>query len=413
MKQEHIHAGAAISIGLPLADPGKARAVQPGTRWRLPRGLWRLPLLIGVLFIGAVIGLYFQPPGLRAFFDVTGLEPGRGTAYPIAVAPAVEASATTVAGGSQPPQTVVALGRLIPEGDAVTVAPPYGASDARVSSVLVEEGDRVAAGERIALLDSLPQFEALRDSAAAAFAVGEAALAQVRSSVTASLGEAKAVRERAEAAAALAETELARVRELHARGVAAQAALDEAETAATEAARELDRTRAALSRYAGIEAGTQPDILLAERNLAAARADLARAGQDLAKGVVTAPAAGTILKLHARAGETPGTSGVATIGDTERMTAELEVYQTDVRRVAPGQRVEITAEALGAEPLTGAVTRVGLQVGRQNLIAADPAANTDARVILVTVALDAASSARAARLSGLEVIARIAGEAGR
>jgi HlyD family secretion protein len=53
------------------------------------------------------------------------------------------------------------------------------------------------------------------------------------------------------------------------------------------------------------------------------------------------------------------------------------------------------------------VSRIGTLVGRQSVTADDPAANTDARVLLVTVALDDGSSARAARFVNLEVVARI------
>ncbi|MEH6523942.1 hypothetical protein [Sulfitobacter sp.] len=41
---------------------------------------------MATLFTGAVIGMYFQPPSLRVFFNATGLEPGAGTNTPIAVA---------------------------------------------------------------------------------------------------------------------------------------------------------------------------------------------------------------------------------------------------------------------------------------------------------------------------------------
>jgi HlyD family secretion protein len=47
-------------------------------------------------------------------------------------------------------------------------------------------------------------------------------------------------------------------------------------------------------------------------------------------------------------------------------------------------------------------------VERQSILAADPAANTDARIIRVTVRLDPASSDLAGALSGLEVTGRIA-----
>ena len=48
--------------------------------------LFLIPLFMATLFTGAVIGMYFQPPGLKAFFNVTGLQPGAGTETPIAVA---------------------------------------------------------------------------------------------------------------------------------------------------------------------------------------------------------------------------------------------------------------------------------------------------------------------------------------
>ena len=88
------------------------------------------------------------------------------------------------------------------------------------------------------------------------------------------------------------------------------------------------------------------------------------------------------------------------------MEAELEVYQADIARVAPGQPVTLSSPAL-ADPLTGTVSHVGLEVERQSVITADPAANTDARIVRVTVQLDPVSSARASTLTGLEVTGRI------
>jgi putative ABC transport system permease protein len=357
---------------------------------------------MATLFAGAVVGLYFQPPALKAFFGATGLAPGGGTATPIATAPTPAPAAPAV------PDGVVALGRLRPAGDLITLAPPYGAGDARIAALMVAEGDRVEAGAVVALLDNLPQLEAAAAAARSSHGVAEAALAQTRAAVEASRREAAATRDRAAAALHLAERELARQRDLHDRVVVSTAALDRAETALAEAAGEHARAAAALSRYEAGPDGRQPDVLLAERSLAAAAAELASAEGDLAKGRVVAPVEGTILAINARIGERPGAGGVATLGDTASMIAELEVYQTDIRHVAPGQPVEVTAPALGDAPLSGTVARIGLEVGRQALVADDPAAHTDARVVEVAVALDAEGSARAAGLTGLEVVGRIA-----
>ncbi|MFT7106153.1 MAG: HlyD family secretion protein [Yoonia sp.] len=67
------------------------------------------------LFTGAVIGMYFQPPGLRAFFNTTGLEPSIGINKPTAVAIKQVTAHEKVAVISE--GDVVALGRIIPFRD--------------------------------------------------------------------------------------------------------------------------------------------------------------------------------------------------------------------------------------------------------------------------------------------------------
>lgn len=88
------------------------------------------------------------------------------------------------------------------------------------------------------------------------------------------------------------------------------------------------------------------------------------------------------------------------------MTAELEVYQSQIGTVAVGDAVTLSAGALPAS-LKGTVARVGLMVKRQSAIGQDPAANTDARVVDVIVALDQASSQIASRFTNLQVEGRI------
>tara|TARA_R110002096_G_scaffold155130_13_gene319427 strand:- start:234 stop:1532 length:1299 start_codon:yes stop_codon:yes gene_type:complete len=388
-------AGGAAPVPVPVPVPVSPR--RQGLR------LWRIPLVFAVLFTGAVVGMYFQPPGLRAFFGLTGLQPGGGTASPIAV-PAPPKTSPTVDVAPQP-AAVLALGRLIPQGDIVTLALPYGAGDARIANLLVAEGDRVSAGQVIAELDSLPQLMAALASAQANLAAKDAGLAQTRAAVAAAFADARANRDKAASAATLAKDEATRQKDLFANGVISKAGLDRAEAAAVQAARALDQTSAQLARQSGGEA--QPDVALAARQLDVARADLARATGDLARGRVIAPRAGRVIALHVRPGEKPGIAGIATLGDTDNMQAELEVYQTDISRVALGQPVTLTSPALAAA-LPGKVIRIGLEVERQTTLGSSPAANTDARIVRVTVALDADTSARAAALTGLEVTGRIA-----
>ena len=364
-------------LPLQVVDHSADASITPRQRrFRLPSKLFLLPLFLITLFSGGIIGLYFQPPGLKAFFEFVGLQPGAGSNSPIAVpAPVPDRSVAA-------PQIVAGLGRLLPKGDVITIALPFGAGDARISDVLVRNGQSVDKGETIAVLDSLGQLKASLETAQANVDVREANLNQTREAVRASIAEAEASLQRSQAAADAARQEFERTQSLFDRRVVAQAALD------------------------------QVDVVVAARNLDAARAEFRRAGNDIAKAMVVAPISGTILKVHVRAGEKPGSDGVADIGDIENMTAEVDIFQNQIGLIRTGQSVEIVADAL-QQSLRGVVSEIGLEVGRQTVTADDPAANTDARVVKVTVLLDEASSALAARFTNLEVVARIAvGEAG-
>ena len=45
----------------------------------LLRRLRFVPLVMGLIMLGGIIGLYFQPPGLRKVFEVLKIQPGGGT----------------------------------------------------------------------------------------------------------------------------------------------------------------------------------------------------------------------------------------------------------------------------------------------------------------------------------------------
>lgn len=272
---------------LPFVDTGidNSQAVN-GAKRRLGGKVVLIPLFMLTLFTGAVIGMYFQPPGLRAFFNATGLEPGAGTDTPIAVAieqVTAQERVAVVSGGD-----VVALGRIIPLGDVISVAPPSGAGDARIAEVRVAVGDVVAEGDILAVLDNLPQLQAALASAQAAVSVREATLAQVRVSNRASLEEARASLERAEATAQAALAERERATALLERGVITRAEFDRAQAASTEAARDVERAIATLSRYETGSETVQADIAVAEANLQAARADLASATQNFWRAPMSA-----------------------------------------------------------------------------------------------------------------------------
>jgi len=381
---------------------------QPGRGW-LQR-LRFVPLIPLLVATGGVIGVYFQPPGLQKLMAVLHLAPGDGTNTPFAVPPApptgsAEAGANTASAS----RIIVGLGRLVPDGDIRVIAPPFGANDARIEELRVAEGDRVMAGDLLAVLDNEGQFRAAIGTAEAALAVRAAALEQSRASTLTARGEARAALAGALAAADNARRELERAAPLRERGFLSDSAFEQRRTAADQAMREVERLRAVLSRVDGGAIDAQTDVVVARRNLEAAATDLARARADLEKAYVRAPADGTVLTVHARAGEKPGPKGILNLGNIDAMTAEIEIYQSQIGRVVPGAAVGISADAL-PKALTGHVSRLGLEVARQTLTDTSPAANTDARVVKVFVTLDPESLPLARPFTNLQVVARISAD---
>ena len=267
-------------------------------------------------------------------------------------------------------------------------------------------GDRVEQGSVVARLDNESQLKSAVLLAEANVAVKQATLAQTQAAVRNSSDEAQAGLEQARSVAAEATAEHTRTQELHQRGVTSKAAFDVATANKNQAILAVDKARATLARFTADAVDTQPDVIVAARNIDAAIADLTRARQDLGRATVLAPITGVVLDVHARAGERPPTVGIMEIGDTDRMMAEVEIYQDRIIAVVAGQPVELISAAIG-QTLLGHVRSIGLTVGRQGLMSTDTAANADARVIKVMVELDDASSDIAARFTNLEVIARI------
>ncbi len=394
---------------LPLKAVDRSREIEaPGFSafWAKIKGLRIIPILMLCVAFGGIMGLYFQPPGLQLAMRTLGLEPGAGTSSPIAVPLNHTVIAEIDPSATPGPNTVIGLGALLPDGDVATIAPPFGSGDARVATLVVDEGDQVTVGDTLAVLDNEAQYKAALEAAEANVALRQANLEQTRTSIEASLKEARASLGSAEAAALNARKDYERAQSLIQRGSISEAVLDQRRATSDQAARTVDQARATLSRYDVGEINTQVDVVVAARSYDAAQASLTQAERDLEKAYVRAPITGTVLKIHVRPGEKPGAEGVMNIGNIERMTAEVEIYQTQIGDVTLGDPVNITANALPT-PLQGSVSHIGLEVERQTLIDDDPAANTDARIVEVTVLLDEASSEIAARYTNLQVVATI------
>ncbi|WP_219892304.1 HlyD family efflux transporter periplasmic adaptor subunit [Chamaesiphon polymorphus] len=135
------------------------------------------------------------------------------------------------------------------------------------------------------------------------------------------------------------------------------------------------------------------DVAGAQAELARAQAQVRQAQAELTEAFVRAPVTGEILKIHTRAGEAPSTNGIVEMGQTSQMVAVAEVYESDVRKLRVGQSATIKSES-GAftQNLKGKVKEIGLQIGKQDVLNTDPAADSDSRVVEVKIAIDPTDS---------------------
>ena len=197
----------------------------------------------------------------------------------------------------------------------------------RVQSLYVKEGDMVKQGDVLLRLDPATlqtQVEAL-----------EAGLRQSRLAI-----------ERARVGAETIETKWGRYQQLRESGVIDANTYDEVRSQRDQARVELNSS---------MEMASQTE------------AQLNQAREQLAKTVLRAPINGRVTQLVIEVGETavPSATSIAgsdllTVADTSNMYAEVNVNETDVARVVPGQIARIVPAAFPDESWEGVVETVAV-----------------------------------------------------
>jgi len=224
----------------------------------------------------------------------------------------------------------------------------------RVAERLVDEGQRVKAGQTVARLDDSEQIQevALRR---AELGAAQALLAELEAgSRPQEIAAAEAVLRSAQAERERAELDFIRQEELLRRNAiparefeSARAQLRVAEARVAEA-----RERSRL-----IQAGPRPETILQARartEQAAASLALAQTRLDQARLVSTVD--GVVLSHHAEAGEfvAAGTP-VVTVADTVHMWVRAYLNETDLGRLRLGQRVTVRTDAAANRTHEGTV----------------------------------------------------------
>ncbi|MEN9518631.1 MAG: hypothetical protein RLZZ381_1219, partial [Cyanobacteriota bacterium] len=338
-------------------------------------------------------------------------------------------------------KTVTALGRLEPSGEIIEISAASGSEGNRIEELLVKQGDRVKAGDVIAVLDSRDRLQSALNQSQSQVRVAEANLALVKAGAKTGEIEAQeaaiarietersndimaqtAMVERMQAELNNAQVEYQRYQKLYQDGAISASQRDSKYLALATAKEQVEEAQANLNR---IKSGQQEqlaeakatlnkiaevrpvDIAIAEAEIREAQAAVKTAQAELDRADIKSPQAGTIIKIMTRPGEVIASDeGIVRIGQTSQMYAVAEVYESDIGKVKLGQKVSVTSSAL-SQKLTGTVDSIGLEVERQEVVNTDPTANIDAKVVEVKVKLDPESSKQVAGLTNLSVDVRI------
>jgi HlyD family secretion protein len=197
-----------------------------------------------------------------------------------------------------------------------------------LSSVTVDIGDRVRAGQVVASIDRR-EIDAQVDAA------------------TASVNVARAGVDAAEASLANAILEHERAQNLFERGALPKQRLDTADTGRRSAVAQRD---------------------LAQANLAQAQAALRRSGEVQRDATLTSPIDGVIVERHYDAGSLvgPGDQPVVVIADLRVMKLEAGVSELEAGRLRVGMPARVTAQALPGQVFDGRVGAIAPEIDARN-----------------------------------------------
>lgn len=334
-------------------------------------------------------------------------------------------------------EDIGALGRIEPKGEVLHLSASTSIEGARVEQLLVKKGDKVRAGQVIAILDNNARRLAALEQAQKEVQLPQARLAQVKAG--AKTGEITAQRAKIagleaelrgeiatqEATIARLDAELRnsqaenrRYQQLYQDGAISVSELDSKRLKAETVQQQLNEAKATLNRNvnairdqlsetkATLESITEirpTDVKLAQAEVNIAKAAVKRAQAELNLTYVRAPIDSQILKIHTLPGEIISSAGIAELGQTNEMYVVAQVYETDIKKVRVGQLATINSAVVSGK-IQGKVTDIGLQVERQNIFNVEPTADTDHKVVEVKIRLNnSANSQQVASLTNLQV----------
>lgn len=295
---------------------------------------------------------------------------------------------------------VHALGRLEPKSRILNVAAMSGSPGARIETLQVKEGQRVTAGEVLAVLDTEARHKASLIQAQAQLEVAQRQLERVAAGAKqGDIGATEAALKSAELARDLALKQLLRMRTLRAKKSVTQDQLDRSLLSWQQAEWEVKRAE---QRLLAIKEVPETALALQSSQVKLAAAQLKVAGVQLETAYIRAPADGVVLKIHSRVGEQLAPEGLLELADIDQMQAVAEVFEGDLPRLSVGQRATVRLESADLS-FKARVAELGYKVGRKLVLISDPISDTESRVVELRLDFDKEASRALRRLSNTRV----------
>ena len=248
------------------------------------------------------------------------------------------ASVTTARAQTAPIRQTISTNGTVEAFDLLSVAPR--ASGLQIQSVEVREGDRVTAGQVLAILDS-SVLEAQLEQAQAQVAAAQAQVAQAEA-------------ERAQSAASLAEAResLDRYASLYSRGAISQEELTRRRTQVATAEQTVGSDAAAIES--------------ARASVRSRQAEVDQLRTQLAQTEVLAPASGVIAEKTATVGDiaSAGTPLFQIISG-DQLELAVKIPQTQLAQVSLGAPVQITSDSDPTLRVEGSVRSIDPTVDPQ------------------------------------------------
>ncbi len=273
-------------------------------------------------------------------------------------------------------------------------------SPARLTEILVTEGQRVHKGQLLAKLESVQpeaQVAAQRASLSSAEAESAASEASLKAADE-NLRTAQATVDKARAEQERARLFFERAEKLYNEKLIARQEFDQRKAEYESLQAGVREAVARVSQAKAQRGQSSSQLAAAQKRIALSQANLRQASDVLQRTMAVAPLDGVVTNLPVRVGETvvPGiqnssASLIMTIADMSLITAEVKVDETDIVNVKLDQTAEITIDAIPNRSFKGHVIEIGnTAILRSTGLAASQSAisSQEAKDFKVVIALD-------------------------